>query len=388
MYVIVPRHAHEQILHRGHIVHAVILNGYTVLVVKEIEVLLDYAVAEVEIYLHGVVQFDVINAVALDVREIAHRVHRESYFQLVDILYALSESDLNGDGADQFVHAEKVLYRLVGGGDADDVGFERRPRILHQRADYVRKTQNDVVVLFGVEVITHIRIEAAHEMVFPYFEPGHSLDTVVLQPDIPQFLDGIGGIQTDVVRVNVSERRYLVLDDHIQIQRKRASGLSGPTPVLEILFPDVLVVIECEINVRGFGQYERSVQPRFVAHERAEKLRKIDFLGRREYKLTFEITRISHYFLELVKVGKIGEHDPDVFADMLRIQIQSHYQVRTVRFYFFLRHFRSGVKFQTDTVIIDVVGQIEIRGFYQFFDADARNRSNRLDIDVELIVDQ
>ena len=273
MDVVIPGNAHEQILHRGHIVHAVVGDGDGILVVQEVEVLCNDAVAEIEIHLDGVVEAYVVYAVSFHIGEVADGIHRERDLELVDVLDALSEAYLHRDGADEFVDSEEVLYRLVRGGDTDDVGFEGRPRVFHQRRNDVGKTQNDVVVLFRIEIVAHIRIETAYEMILAHLEARHPLYAVVLEPYISEFLDGVGGIQAYVVGVNVRERRDHVAHDHVQVQRECASRTPRPTSVLEVLLPNVLVIIQREIDIRRLRQDERRIQPRLVAHKRTEKLR-------------------------------------------------------------------------------------------------------------------
>ena len=354
--VVVSRHAHEEVLCRGHVILLFVDDGDTLLVVKEEHILDGYRVTEVEYDGYRFVELYRIDGLPFDVLEVADGVHREARFQLVDIENALFEAYLRRNGTDELVHAEKVLDCLVRGGHADDVGFEGSPGVLHQRTDDVGKTQDDVVVLFRLEVVAHIGIEAPDEVILPHLEARKGIvapvladvavQAVVLNPHVPQFLDGVGGVEADVVGVDVRKRRHFVLHHHVKVEGEGASRTPRPPAVIQKLFADVLVVVEGEIDIRSLGENERRVQARLVAHKRAEKVRQIDFFRRRKEELPLQVTRIGHDVLKFLEAFEAREDYFHLFADVLRIKIHSQYLQRSRFGYFLLGHLGGGVDFQ------------------------------------------
>ena len=354
--VIIPADAHKQVFGGGHIILLFVDYGDAVLVVKEEHILYRDVGPEIEYDGNGFVQFDGVHGIALQVLQVADGIHREGRFQFVDIENALFKTDLSGNRSYQFVHAEEVLYSLVRGSQPDDVGFERRPRIFHQSSDDIRQSQDDVVVLLRFEIVAHIGIESPYEVVLAHFKSRQRIipavladipvQAIVLYPHIPQFFHGVGGIQADVVGVNVRQRRDRVLHHHIQVQRERAARAPGPPAVVQKLFAYVLVVIQSEIDIGGVGEYERSIQPRFVAHKRTQQHRKIDFFRRREQELTFQVSGISHDVLEFFEPFEAGEHYFYLFADVLGIQVHSEDLKGSGFGYFLVGHFGGGIHFQ------------------------------------------
>ena len=387
MDVIISLHAHKEPFRGRHVIRLVVDDFDAVLVVKEEEIARFDAGAEIEIHGNGVMEFHFVNAVAHDVFELAHRVHGESDFELIYVEHALFEADLNGNGTDEFVHAEEVFNGLVGSGDADDVGLESRPGVFHQRLNDIGKAHDYILVLV-IEVVAHIVIEALDEMVFSDFEFRHTFDANVIEPDVAEFFYGVCGIEADVVGVNARKRRDLILNDHVEVKAESATGAASPSAVIEDLFAYVLVVIEREINIRGFGQDKGRIEPALVAHKRAEQLRKVHFFGSREDELSFEVAGISHNVFEGLEAVEARENDFDVFADMLRIEVEAHNELRTVLLDFLLRHFGGGVDFEADAECVHVVSDVEIRFFDKFFHAYAENSGDAFDIDIELLVNE
>ena len=393
--VIIAADAHKQVLCGRHIELLFVDYGDTVLVIQEEHVFYRDTRSEIEYDGNGFVQFNGIYRIAFQILQVAYGIHRKAGFQFVYIEHALFETDLSRNGTDQFVHAEEVFDGLVGRSHSDDVGFESRPGIFHQRAHDIGKSQYHVIVL-GVEIVAHIGIKSPDEVILANLKSRQSVisavladipvQAIVLQPNIAQFFDGVGGIQTDVVGVNVRQRSDGIFHHHVQIQAERAPCPPGPPAVIQKLFAYVLIVIQRKVNVGGFGQDKRRVQSRFVPHKRSQQHRKIDFFGRRKQELTLQVSRISHDVPEFLKAFEAGENYPDFFADMLGIQVHSQNLQRSRFGNFLVAHFGGGIHFQLYRIVVDVIGQVKIRFFYQFLDTDARYRSYRLYVDIELVV--